>query len=298
MGTLTVKAYPTRMAAYLADHTYVECANGGRGWACFGGKTGGHVIRSGTGSTVRADAIATPNEQAGLACYLINGVCHQAANRILLAAGITVEGARGYGVSHAMFGVYGRVGVWPCSSPFNKHETVTGDLPACEDRGLDAVPDWRPKTADDQAEVDYLRSTLAIYEAHAALLETEGRPIADGEETRLGEVQAFHLQLFEHMLDFKLGPDLDQGDLRRRLLEIRRGIEDRQLDIDRQHANDELTGPGLADAVDGLARELQGAVAQETTDAQYGRLFGLSKDEVLGVADPDIVAAGEDRPTA
>jgi hypothetical protein len=85
MGELVAKAYPTNLFARLADHTYVECSTGGKAWACWGGKTGGHALGHGPASTMRADAIARPDEKANIKCYLINGVCHQAANRILIA---------------------------------------------------------------------------------------------------------------------------------------------------------------------------------------------------------------------
>src|SRR5947199_331551 len=81
---LVVMHYPTDLFADAADHTYVKCEGGGRAWACWGGKTGGKELRRATGSTQRADAIAERDEKASITCYLINGVCHQAANRILL----------------------------------------------------------------------------------------------------------------------------------------------------------------------------------------------------------------------
>ena len=81
MGDLVAMAYPTKLFANLADHTYVMCGTGGKAWACWGGKTGGTELRRATGSTQRADEIAEPDEHAGITCYLINGVCHQAANR-------------------------------------------------------------------------------------------------------------------------------------------------------------------------------------------------------------------------
>ena len=84
MGVLIAKRYPAKLFANLADHTYVECGTGGR-WSCWGGKTGGTELRRATGSTQRADDIAGKNEKAGISCYLINGVCHQAANRIFLS---------------------------------------------------------------------------------------------------------------------------------------------------------------------------------------------------------------------
>jgi len=90
-------------------------------------------LRGGTGSTKRAEALAEPNERAGIKCYLINGVCHQSASRILFPAGITVRGARGYDVSEALFGTYGRPRgpTGTCLSPFHKHADVTGDLLGC-----------------------------------------------------------------------------------------------------------------------------------------------------------------------
>jgi len=70
MGTLVVMRYPTSLFANLADHTYVECGTGGKAWACWGGKSGGTALRRNAGSTKRADAIAAPNERAGIKCYL------------------------------------------------------------------------------------------------------------------------------------------------------------------------------------------------------------------------------------
>jgi hypothetical protein len=290
VGNLVAKAYPTRLVFGLADHTYVECGNGGHGWKCFGGKTGGHAIRTATGSTSRADAIATPTEHSGLACYAVNGVCHQAANRILLAAQITVEGARGYGVSHAMFGVYGRVGIWPCSSIFHKHEGVAGDLPACRGQSGDASSSL---SAADREDGEYVRSTLAIYDAHAGLFAAGAEPSLDATDGRHDDVAAFHLELFGNMVDFKLGPDAREGSLRPRLLDIRRGIEERQQNVERRHAGEDLFGSALADEVDAIARDLQDAIAGATTDDQYQRLLGLPKGDVVAVTDREVVEGGE-----
>jgi hypothetical protein len=292
MGTLVAKAYPTRLVFGLADHTYVECGNGGRGWRCFGGKTGGHAIRTAAGSTVRADAIATPTEHSGLACYAVNGVCHQAANRILLAAQITVEGARGYGVSHAMFGPYGRVGIWPCSSNFQRHEGVTGDLAACREQYGDG-PSRR--SARDEEDGEYVLSTLAIYDAHADLLAAERSPNAG--DARRDDVAAFHLELFANMVDFKLGRDATQGALKPRLLDVRREIEERQQNVERRHASEDLFGSALADEVDAIAKNLQEAIAGVTTDEQYLRLLGLPKGDVVAVTDRDVIEAGGTPPS-
>ena len=135
MGTLVAMRYATSLFADLADHTYVKCGTGAKAWSCWGGKTGGTELRRGVGSTNQADAIAESNERARISCYLINGVCHQAANRILFAASVTVRGARGYDVSEALFGTYGRPRgpFGTCRSPFNQNTGITGDMPQCTD---------------------------------------------------------------------------------------------------------------------------------------------------------------------
>jgi hypothetical protein len=162
IGTLVVNAYPTTLFAKAADHTYVECGTGAVGWSCWGGKTGGTSVRQASGSTSRANDIAEPDERAGITCYLINGVCHQAANRILLPARITVNGVRGYALSSALYGVYGRASRWPCRAPFNQHPTTTGDLPACVIPP--AIVSAPIRTDLDETDTRYLEGVLAIYQ--------------------------------------------------------------------------------------------------------------------------------------
>lgn len=77
-----------RSRSSISRRLIVACGTLGKVWGCWGGKTGGTALRRAPGSTLRADRIAEPDERAGITCYLINGVCHQAANRILLPAGI------------------------------------------------------------------------------------------------------------------------------------------------------------------------------------------------------------------
>ena len=94
MGTLIAVKYPTKLFLKLFDHTYVMCGTGRVRWPCWGGSSGGTAFRSATGSTMRAALIAGADGRAGIACYLVNGVCHQAANRILSAGEATVRGVR------------------------------------------------------------------------------------------------------------------------------------------------------------------------------------------------------------
>lgn len=106
IGVLTGFAIPTLLTVNLGDHTYVESSDG-RKWRCFGRATGGTPICSAQGNVDQADCLAQPDEQSGIR-YGITGVCHQAANRILYPAGITVSAARLSRASYARFGVYGR----------------------------------------------------------------------------------------------------------------------------------------------------------------------------------------------
>lgn len=108
------------------DHTYVT-SSCGLSWGCFGRCNGGKPVVSGQGSSIVAHCLSHPNETAGIN-YLYNGVCHQASNRILYAAGITVKGSHGYGASVMLYGIYG-IGSWRqkvncIGDPFGKIEKL------------------------------------------------------------------------------------------------------------------------------------------------------------------------------
>jgi hypothetical protein len=102
------------MGAKWWDHTYATSSDG-YAWSCFGRDSGGTLLSYGTGDSVVADCLARPIRHphiyAGIA-YGLTGVCHQAANRILYAAGITVAHAKGYRGSVFAWGEYG-LGLWP-----------------------------------------------------------------------------------------------------------------------------------------------------------------------------------------
>src|SRR5262245_5244182 len=206
MGELIAMRYPIPLVANLADHTYVECGTGARGWSCWGGKTGGTELRRGDGSTSRADQIAGADERGGITCYLINGVCHQAANRILLPAAITVRGARGYEVSEALFGTYGRPGgvFGLCRAPFDQHTATAGDLPGCAGSMPAAAKARRAhrarrlrSSAAPNGERRYLAGVLAFYRKARAPFEsaTASKRFAAGRD-----LEEFHLALFMHQV--------------------------------------------------------------------------------------------------
>jgi hypothetical protein len=239
-------------------------------------------------STERADCIAHPDEKAGIKCYLINGVCHQAANRILLPAGITVNGARGYTVSNALYGVYGRIGIWPCSAPFNQYGGTTGDLPAC-------IPPVDPTggvmesplSIADQLDWNYIQGVLAIY-GNASGLFARATEKEQGSSVRLAEeLEEFQMLLFAQMLDFYLGPMLNVG-LRNQLMEVRRRTEHRRVETEGRLASRRLKGPEFVTEINQLTIEFQEQMAERMTSAQYQTLFRLRKDDRVVLADPDI----------
>jgi hypothetical protein len=100
------------------DHTYVASSCGLR-WGCFGRDDNGAMICTGSESSRLANCLSQVDSRAGI-IYGITGVCHQAANRILYPARLTVSLAGGFRHSVFVFGLYGSG--WPeklsgCLSP-------------------------------------------------------------------------------------------------------------------------------------------------------------------------------------
>ncbi len=291
MSELVARRYPTKLFANLADHTYVECGTGGKGWSCWGGKTGGAELRRVTGSTRRADAIAGADERGGITCYLINGVCHQAANRILLPVGITVRGARGYEVSEALFGAYGRPGgvFGLCQAPFDQHQGISGDLPACV--AVAASRSKRRRGAKGRqlganaAERKYLRGVLAIYRKARA-------PFASAKRARSfaagRDLEGFHLELFMHQVDYRLGSRVDRT-LERRLRSIRGSTERSRQKIEEWLRNRDVSAAEFARQFDAETIVFQHSVAGAVRPAQFRRLFDLPPGTTVTLADPRIV---------
>jgi hypothetical protein len=283
MGTLVAKHYPTKLFLNAADHAYVECGTGGRAWGCWGGKTGGKVLRKAAGSTKRADKIARPDEKAGIKCYLINGVCHQAANRILLPAAITVRGVRGYSISHALFGPYGRIGSWPCKSPFNKFAATSGDLPACTVkkaiRKKKAISTLM-RTGDDKADWQYIQKVLDIY--------SESEKQENQKTLTASNIKEFNVRLFMCMVDFELGPILEKKQVAG-LAKMRKQTE---VSIQKAQAGLEKDDAALIDYIEefnAITIGFQNDMANLLSAAEYEALFDLKPDEQIILSDPRIL---------
>lgn len=116
LATVWAEVYPA-FGINSAHHTYLvaQTNNNQRVTCpCIGGDSGGREL-AGTRQEIPAALLGRVlfmcNETPcawPIAFWGAVGVCHQLANRGLYSVGSTVESAKGYGMSHYFFGVYGR----------------------------------------------------------------------------------------------------------------------------------------------------------------------------------------------
>lgn len=283
MGTLVIRHYPTSLFLKAADHTYVECGSGAKGWACWGGKENGKFRRQGSGSTRRADAIAEIDEKANITCYLINGVCHQASNRILRPAKITADGVRGYTLSVIAFGPYGRerTRYETCRAPLLDYADVSGDLPQCAGEPKDGGP-GEPVSATplyDYQDQNYMSAVAALYASDDAARDTSVRGLYDSQ-----------MELFKLLIAHKVrrGRRSLANSKYERLMEARARFE-----LGRLEAEHEIAGfdsrVEFAGAFDKLTLTFQDEAAEILDSQEYEALLDLSRDERIVVSDPDIL---------
>jgi len=274
MGQLIAKKYPTKLFLKAADHTYVECGSGAKAWACWGGKSGGTAFNGGSGSTARADAIAQPDERANITCYLINGVCHQAANRILLPAGILVVGAKGYSVSQAIFGAYGKSVIGPCHGNFVQYPDVSGDLEQCASAlSLQSVPAPTAKQAQRQGAA---RSRLLTLHKRAA------------NATDALESMQVHASAFERQVSTALAADPSPT--------LSAGLRQAKVNADMEHlrlcqnfALQETDAVAFVKDFNRMTLDFQDNMANAMNKTQYLKVFDTTPDERIYLADPEIL---------
>lgn len=288
MGTLVVFTYPTKLFLKAADHTYVECGTGAKGWNCWGGKSGGKKLRCAPGSTLRADTVAGKNERSGITCYLINGVCHQAANRILDQSQITVDGARGYSLSVSIFGVLGRRNgfLGTCKAPFYSHPGVTGDLQDC----IESRPRPRAQVVNQLAvpvhSQGYDFEDRLYMEAVRALHDrAEAEVVTDPASLLKEQMQHFKLMV-RHKLglpEHRIAPSAYS-----QLMAVREQFEWKRLMAEKELA-DTSNPLAFVEVFDRLTLQFQDDVARTLDEKSYSTLLNLSPDERVVLSDPDIV---------
>lgn len=284
MGVLALLHYPTELFLKAADHTYVECNSGAVGWRCWGGKTGGALLRHAPGSTKRADDIAEPDEKAGVQCYLVNGVCHQASNRILLAAGITADGVRGYTLSTAIFGPYGRqsAALGLCKAPLLPHSGTTGDVPLCMTQpSANPLPGPPDDTGSkDFQDAHYMSAVRDLYQTY---FDSE-LSVAAGFEFQMALFRA----LVAHRVrrrGRRLAPHIYE-----RVMVAREDFERNRLDAEK-----DLFAQGhrleFCAEFDALTVKFQDDLAQVLDSEEYLALLALEPAERILVSDPAVVRA-------
>lgn len=291
MGTLVAKKYPAFFSKSPVDHTYVECGTGRRGWSCWGGKTGGTAFKTGTASTVQADKVAQPDEKAGITCYAINGVCHQAANRILIHAGVLVSGARGYQVSQSLYGPYGRTLNLPfgiCQGSFNQFPGVSGDLPECVTPPGFAARIAEPvmSPAEREREQAYVRRLAEVH------IDGE-RTFRQARSDRAGFVN-YQLNLFREQVIYRLGSTWEA--IWGKLASIRETAEQRRMPLEDSYANREMEIREYAGRFDELTIQFQNDCATALKEQDYMSLFELKPGDAVTLIDPEMLGGSRNDP--
>jgi len=104
-GLPMLHGYALPSQAAVGDHTYVT-SDDGLVWPCWGRSTGGEQICGAKGDSEVANCLSQPMSHAGIV-YLVTGVCHQTANRILYPADRVVDRAGGYRISISIWALWG-----------------------------------------------------------------------------------------------------------------------------------------------------------------------------------------------
>jgi hypothetical protein len=153
-------------------------------------------------------------------------------------------------------------------------------------RRLRRQPKSRVRAATP-GERKYLQGVLAIYRSarpQFLLKVTRARSFQAGRD-----LEGFHLRLFMHQVDYKLGSRVDRT-ADRRLRDIRRSTERSRQKIEEGLVNRHMTPAEFVHEFDAETRVFQHAVAGALKPVQYSKLFDLRPGTVVTLADPRIVA--------
>jgi hypothetical protein len=269
MGTLVAKCYPTKLFLKSADHTYVECSSGIKNWGCWGGKKNGKYLTSGEGSTKRANAIAEPNEKAGIKRYLIDGVCHQSANRILLPARILVSQAKGYRLSSSVFGTYGK-------SLFNQHTDISGDLPECHDL-------TKQKDIPKNEDLQIISANFEIYNKYSNDYSLINNSLSDFYQSLI----SMQTDIFTEEVKIWAGEQISS----RKLSEIKdakKNLEKQLLSNNSTILLEDSDNPiEFIQSFEKIINGFQSNIADILNDSEYKTLLKLNRDERISLIDPE-----------
>jgi hypothetical protein len=266
------------------DHAYVSSDDGYR-WGCFGRDYGGENLRTAGGDSAYADCLSRPLDPyfrptpvyAGLR-YGITGVCHQAANRLLKHAGISVEGIRGYGASRAIYGRYGRGG-WSEEGECSRIHSDVGVTPPPASIG--GSPMSSSKSADISRYLDELREKK--FEALATAENAE-----DLFEAR---------EDLEDLFSTRLGKSYDPNK-RALVSDLHHSLQIRRIALTAAMLGGKITTEQYFEEfnkeISGTFAKCEGILGK----ADFDKLFDTSAGEASGLIDPEIFFASAAAKTA
>jgi len=197
--------------------------------------------------------------------YGVTGVCHQAANRILRPAGISVAGAQGYGASVFLYGQYGRGG-WP---EWQHCVNLTGGSKGLPSQGGPAV-------SSDNKSIQLSKRIEEVYAAHPeALNPTEQEDLEIGKQEMLALFGA-------HLGDAYDRKKVNQiADLHRRLQEAR-------LYLGRELESGRISREHFLKVFNELLTLTFERCQEILGKRDFERLFGGSVDQVRNLIEPSI----------
>jgi hypothetical protein len=269
MATLSGYAIPLH-GNLPADHTYVE-SDDGFVWPCWGRSSGGHQLCAGYGSSAVANCISLQNSQAGL-LYGLTGVCHQTANRILHPATVVVSEARGYTASAFLYGAYG-----------TDARAWRARLRRCSAIGSGGGVTAYQSNENIERE-KYMRRVDRLY--------------ADRNVRQVGQTaHAVRADLgaeLEMLLDYRLGPELDQR-IVSQLVDLQQDALDAKEPLDQALELGHMSGLEYAERVNALAGELT-VRAVPVLGPERHRLVFLAPPGAVVVVEPEIAEEVYTRP--
>ncbi len=262
MTTVTVQAWRVDIAGGL-NHTYVASGTQGNPppnyFACWGPSyaQGGHpAVCSGNIIINRAncyrDSVGPCPDTAGIGIYGINGVCHQSANCFLFSGNVVLNfEVAGYWLSLLAYGVYGTQ-FWDLWLPL--YGICSWFNPWIE-------PAISEGAAAEPSVTDKIRDLYASYMA---------QPQPPDPHQRLIDEAATVTTHFVPEADPSKYRDLHAEFLKEKDAVIATGI----------------TGQALADKLNSLSKQLQGATAQRVGAQLYKKLNGVDAGQMLDLCDP------------
>jgi hypothetical protein len=223
---------------------------------CFGRDSSGLLLQYATGDSSLADCLAKPIRPPGVYAgirYGITGVCHQAANRILYAAGITVAQANGYGASVTTWGSYGR-GAWP---------------------------------ERDQCVQSLVASAPALPKGDEADMSSKSPPLVTAGQINPDDASRAELQA---LADASLGPQYDQTKIAT-IINLQQMLHSNQDDLVRQLDQRFISKKQYLDKLNDLLRRVYSECEKVLGRQDFEKLFGAPLNQIDHMVDPDVFLA-------